>query len=150
VLLSALEESMNHHLRKLFFALQDVVPCGTISPAELFKLRRCGSFNLSGPIIYQRLWFNSNKQPRASKFVFRLPHSRCDFLEPLWFPCSDLRTENIRRDCSPVPCSLGYRLFKYMIQWQGYFGVKNQGPWWINRVQPITLFSFRKKENILI
>jgi hypothetical protein len=73
----------------------------TISPAELKKLRRCGSFDLSGPIIYQRLWFNSNKQSRASKFVFRLPHSRCDFLEPLWFPCGDLRTENIRRHCSP-------------------------------------------------
>jgi hypothetical protein len=28
---------------------------GTISPAELKKLRRCGSFDLSGPIIYQRL-----------------------------------------------------------------------------------------------
>jgi hypothetical protein len=28
--------------------------CGTISPAELKKLRRCGSFDLSGPIIYQR------------------------------------------------------------------------------------------------
>jgi hypothetical protein len=75
---------------------------GIISPAELKNLRRCGSFNLSDPIIYQRLWFNSNKQFRASKFVFRLPHSRCDFLEPLWFPCSDLRTENIRRDCYPV------------------------------------------------
>jgi hypothetical protein len=32
-------------------------PCfgGTISRAELKKLRRCGSFDLSGPIIYQRL-----------------------------------------------------------------------------------------------
>jgi hypothetical protein len=28
---------------------------GIISPAELKKLRRCGSFDLSGPIIYQRL-----------------------------------------------------------------------------------------------
>jgi hypothetical protein len=28
---------------------------GTISPAELKKLRRCGSFYLSGPIIYKRL-----------------------------------------------------------------------------------------------
>jgi hypothetical protein len=28
---------------------------GTISPAELKKLRRCGSFDLSGPIIYKRL-----------------------------------------------------------------------------------------------
>jgi hypothetical protein len=28
---------------------------GTISPAELKKLRRCGSFDLSGPIVYQRL-----------------------------------------------------------------------------------------------
>jgi hypothetical protein len=58
---------------------------GTISPAELFQLRRCGSFDLSGPIIYQRLWFNSNKQPRASKFVFRLIHSR------MWWVSTDRR-----------------------------------------------------------
>jgi hypothetical protein len=32
-----------------------VLGVGTISPAELKKLRRCGSFDLSGPIIYQRL-----------------------------------------------------------------------------------------------
>jgi hypothetical protein len=85
---------------------------GTISPAELKKLRRCGSFDLSGPIIYKRLWFNSNKQPRALKFVFRLPHSRCDFLEPLWFPCGDLRTENIRRHCSPPMHCLSLRFLR--------------------------------------
>jgi hypothetical protein len=28
---------------------------GTISPTELKKLGRCGSFDLSGPFIYQRL-----------------------------------------------------------------------------------------------
>jgi hypothetical protein len=28
---------------------------GTISPVKLKKLRRCGFFDLSGPIIYQRL-----------------------------------------------------------------------------------------------
>jgi hypothetical protein len=75
---------------------------GTISPADLKKPRRCGSFDFNGPIIYQRLWFNSNKQFRASKFVFKLSHSRCDFLESLWFPSSDLRTENIRRNVRPT------------------------------------------------
>jgi hypothetical protein len=33
----------------------------TISRTELKKLPKCGSFDLSGPIIYKRLLFNSNK-----------------------------------------------------------------------------------------
>jgi hypothetical protein len=30
-------------------------------PYHLWTLRRCSSFDLCGPIIYQRFWFNSNK-----------------------------------------------------------------------------------------
>jgi hypothetical protein len=36
----------------LVTTLTALITMGTISPAELKKLRRCGSFDLSGPIIY--------------------------------------------------------------------------------------------------
>jgi hypothetical protein len=41
------------HKPKIIFT--KLLLSGTISPVELKKLRRCGSFDLSGPIIYQRL-----------------------------------------------------------------------------------------------
>jgi hypothetical protein len=87
-------------------------PLELTSPAKLKKFRIYCFFYLYGQIIYQRFWFNSNKQLCTSKFVFKLTHSRYNFSEPLLFFCGDLHKKILRWEYESESALVNVKTFR--------------------------------------